>query len=718
MRTLLLCFLALPILSFAQKKNANYQYAIQSTTETIKIDGLLDEKTWQTVSVAKDFFQVLPMDTSFAKQLTEVRIAYDDKNFYISAVNFQDHPIRVESLRRDWNFVKNDNFIFFLDPFDDQTNGFAFGVNAAGAEWDGQQSDGGSVNLNWDNRWESAVKQYDNKWIFEAAIPFKTLRYKKGITSWGVNFSRNDLTAREKSVWAPVPRQMPTAALAYTGVLQWEMPPPKTGQNISIIPFALGGVSRNIVQQEKAKSRADFGLDAKVALTSSMNLDMTINPDFSQVEVDRQQTNLDRFELLFPERRQFFLENSDLFNNLGTNSIRPFFSRRIGLNAPIYAGARMSGRLNKDWRLGVMDIGTGAANDNAAPAQNFSVITLQRRIQSRSNLTGFFINKESFTNESFKKRDHNRNGGLEYNLASKKDIWRGKFLLLKSFDLEKPNQSEAAAATMRYSNRKLSGELTQEYVGKNYNAEVGYVPRRGFHKTSLSGGYNFLPKSRRILSYTPSFMSFTLGKDFGNTIENEIAVVNSVTLQNRTVLVLWTAHNYIKLDKLFDPTNFTGINLPIGSEHKWYSWGTRFESKPQDLFTYGFESRYGGYFADGKRLRVAANAAYRVQPFGSLSIAAEYNAIKFPENTAFNLKNASFWLIGPRFDLTLTKKIYFTAFLQYNEQANNVNLNTRFQWRFAPASDLYFVYTDNYLPESFGVKNRAFVVKATYWWNL
>lgn len=214
----------------AQKKNEDYQYFIHAATSPIEIDGNLDELAWSSAMVATDFFMVQPMDTSKAILRTEVRLAYDERYIYVSAVNFQEAPIMVESLRRDWNFVKNDNFIFFLDPFDDQTNGFTFGANAAGAEWDGQQFEGAAVNLNWDNRWFSSVKQHADRWIFEAAIPFKSIRYKEGITRWGINFSRNDLTSTEKSAWAPVPRQLPTASLAYTGVLVWDTPPGKLGK--------------------------------------------------------------------------------------------------------------------------------------------------------------------------------------------------------------------------------------------------------------------------------------------------------------------------------------------------------------------------------------------------------------------------------------------------------------------------------------------------------
>lgn len=715
--TLLTLLFLSPCLLWSQKKNEHYRLNIRPIHHPIKIDGLLSDSAWQHMDVATDFYMVLPMDTSRAQLRTEVRMAYDKKYLYVSAVNFQSHRIIVESFRRDWNFGRNDNFIFFMDPFDDQTNGFTFGANAVGAEWDGQQFDGGSANLNWDNRWFSAVKQLPDRWIFEAAIPFKTLRYKKGITRWGVNFSRNDLTTTEKSAWAPVPRQLPTASLAYTGVLQWDAPPPKPGLNVSFIPYILGASSRE-TSKNKPVNRADIGLDAKVSVSSAVNLDLTVNPDFSQVEVDRQVTNLDRFELFFPERRQFFLENSDLFNNLGHSTIRPFFSRRIGLNVPIRGGARLSGRLDKNWRIGVMDMQTGPSSDDAIPAQNFGVLTLQRRVFSRSNLTGFAINKQSFGEITSNQTRYNRNAGLEYNLASKNDIWRGKFFYFKSFNQGKTGEDFAASAQIRYNNRKLVWELQHEQVGKDYNPEVGFRPRRGGYYRSLYNlRYVFFPKNSKILTHSPGLSGFTYMDRLGNSVENETAFFYDFTWRDRTTASVWVGNNYTKLLDPFDPTNLTKIILPANTHHIWNSWGTIFESKPQRLFTYGFSSRYGGYYANGTRLRLAGNISYRLQPYGIFALNAEYNDIQFPADNQYKLKNASFWLISPRVDLTFTKTLYFTAFLQYNEQADNVNLNTRLQWRYAPASDLFFVYTDNYLPEGFAAKSRAFALKLTYWWN-
>ena len=299
--TLLSLFLCNSLL-FSQKKNAAFEYHIHRAIHPIHVDGAGVDSAWSKADVASDFYMVLPMDTSKAQVRTEVRMLYDDLNLYLLAVCYEKvpGPYMVESLRRDFNFGKNDNFLLFLDPFDDQTNGFTFGSNAEGAQWDGLLFDGGSANLGWDNKWVSEVHAEDDKWTFEMAVPFKTLRYKSGITRWGVNFSRLDLKTTEKSSWTPVPRQFPTASLAYTGVLVWDEPPPPPGLNFAVIPYLLANTSKDFRSGKDGTTGFDAGLDAKISITSALNLDLAVNPDFSQVEVDRQQINLDRFELFFP----------------------------------------------------------------------------------------------------------------------------------------------------------------------------------------------------------------------------------------------------------------------------------------------------------------------------------------------------------------------------------------------------------------------------------
>jgi hypothetical protein len=707
---------------YAQKINGAYQIHPRQITSPIRVDGVMDDPAWLEAEVATDFYMVLPMDTSAARLRTEVRMAYDREHLYLIAVCYLglSGPNMVESLRRDFAFTKNDNFLLFMDTFDDQTNGFSFGANAAGAQWDGIMYEGGKVDLSWDNKWTSEVKNYADRWVFEMAVPFKTIRYKGGITKWGINFGRNDLKTTEKSSWAPVPRQFPTASLAYTGSLMWDQPPPMPGPNISVIPYVLGRGLKDYERRKPTDYSADVGADAKIAVTSSLNLDLTVNPDFSQVDVDRQVTNLNRFELFFPERRQFFLENGDLFANFGYATIRPFFSRRIGLGAPIRYGARLSGKLNRNWRIGAMDMQTGSVDSVGLPAQNFAVMAIQRRIFARSNIGAIFINKQSVdyqpTNDPAlpKYSAYNRQVGLEYNLASSNNQWTGKALFLKSISPDKTHDDVTHAANLQYSTRHLLAAWQHEYVGRNYNAEVGYVPRTNYARLSPSLNYLFFPVGTKILSHGPVLTaSHFFNTDFKQT-DYEDYVGYKITFRKFSTLLVYGVHDYVKLLSPFDPTNSGKDSLDTGTQHRWFAYGAEFVSKPQSIFTYGFTARYGGYYADGKQLTMTNDVGFRLQPYASLAVSTSYNEIRLRQPWG----TTTFWLVGPRLDITLTNKLFFTAFAQYNEQRDNVNLNTRLQWRYRPASDIFIVYTDNYLPENMAVKNRALVVKFTYWWNI
>jgi hypothetical protein len=717
---LLLCFCLVGFTAFAQKKNAAYQYHIKRAAAAIKIDGITDEADWQRADSAANFFLVLPMDTSFAQVKTTVKMTYDNNNLYVVAICYKallPGQNMVESLKRDFNFVKNDNFLLFMDPFDARTDGFSFGANAAGAQWDGTMYEGGKVDLSWDNKWTSEVRNYPDRWVWEASIPFKSIRYKKGIREWGINFSRNDLKSTEKSAWAPVPRQFPTASLAYTGTLVWDEEPPVASSNVSVIPYALAGVTKDYQNKTPTDWRKDIGGDVKIGLTSSLNLDMTVNPDFSQVDVDQQVINLNRYELFFPEKRQFFLENGDLFSNFGYADIRPFFSRRIGLNAPIRFGTRLTGKIDKNWRVGVMDVQTGQTGISNLPGQNFGVVTLQRRVFSRSNIGIMFINKDatgSAPGPGNTAPAYNRNLGLEYNLASSNNLWTGKFLGLKSFSPGVTGHDYVQAVHLQYLSKYWTLYLQQQFVGRNYHAEVGYVPRVGYNKLSPLLAHNFFPKKGSVLVHTVQLSSNYFFDEHYKRTDNESTLSYIITFHNRSQLWFSGLDTYVKLLRPYDPTNIGKGNLPIGFESHWNTADVQYISKPQSVFTYVFEAAYGGYYADGTKLTLSSQLGYRFQPYVNIAVNASYNDLRLPQPFGRN----KFWLIGPRTDVTFTNNLYFTTFVQYNEQARNMNINTRLQWRYKPASDVFIVYGDNSIPSPFTVKNRQLTVKWTYWWNI
>jgi hypothetical protein len=295
----------------AQSKAINrdkYNINITPTQEKISIDGLLNEDIWKNAEKSGKLQRVTPTDTGFAIAQTSVMIARDESNLYVSAICLDPTPGKrpVLSLRRDFTWWGNDQFDLFFDTYNDYTNGYAFYVSAAGVQADGLIYDGNKMNWTWDAKWESAIKSYDDSWVVEIKLPLRSIRYFEGDETWGINFGRMDWKTNEKSAWAPMPRQFFHNDLAYTGSLKWDKPLKKSGLRFSLIPYIKGKVTRDNITAQKTVWGGEAGFDTKVMLSSSMNLDLTVNPDYSQVEEDRQQTNLDRFELFFPERRQFF----------------------------------------------------------------------------------------------------------------------------------------------------------------------------------------------------------------------------------------------------------------------------------------------------------------------------------------------------------------------------------------------------------------------------
>lgn len=723
LKTPILFGLALILSTFihAQKKNAAFNIQIKKTTETITIDGKGDEETWKYAQPANDFFMVLPMDDRKATQPSEVKMAYDDRQLYLLATFYKTpgNTYVVESLRRDFSFGGNDNFLLFMDPFNNQTTGFTFGANAYGAQWDGTMFNGGSVDLNWDSKWVSEVQVNEDKWVVEMAIPFKSIRYEKGVDKWGINFSRLDLSTNEKSSWTPISRQFPTSSLAFSGTLDWDNPPPNQGLNYSLIPYVLGTVGNSTIEDVTYKDELKVGGDVKLGLSSSLNLDLTLNPDFSQVDVDRQVANLTRFELFFPERRQFFLENADLFSSFGYETIRPFFSRRIGLGVPIIAGARVSGNLNKNLRLGLMDMQTDKVDETGLPSQNFAVLSLQQKVFSRSNIGLMFVNKESLDYNALtdeQKTEYtrfNRNLGLEYNLASSDNKYTGKLFMLKSFGPDDSYNGIAQGANLTYSSRQWNWRVQQEYVSDSFVSEVGFVPRNNYINFNGSIGYLFLPASDKVVSHGPKFFGqYYFDPNLQST--DYVSVLGyEVNFLDRSSLSLDVFNEYVQLLAPFDPTNTDQEELATGTRHHWNGAYLQYQSKPKSLFTYQLVSRLGRYFSGGYRTNINAQLGYRFQPYVSLAATLSYNNLDLPSPWY----TTDFWLVGSEADITFTNKLFWSTLFQYNEQSKNFSLNSRFQWRYAPASDLFLVYNSSEQLSPLEGKVWSLTLKLTYWFN-
>lgn len=707
------------------------EVSIKRASSPIELDGVADEPAWLEAMVAGDYWQSFPMDTSLATAKTEFRMTYDDKFIYIAAVCYKtaekDYFV-TPSLRRDFRGGSIDLLTFLIDPFQDGTTAFLFGINPFGVQREGLIANGGAnsedFDLSWDNKWYSAVKVHDDYWLAELAIPFTTLRFKEGSTTWNLNTFRQDSYINERSVWSRIPRNFMPFSLAFPGKLRWDAPLRKPGANVSLIPYVAGNVSRNHLEGTETNTGFSVGGDAKIAVTSSLNLDLTINPDFSQVEVDRQVTNIDRFEIFFPERRQFFLENADLFGSFGSERARPFFSRRIGVaidsatgvnvQNQILGGARLSGRVNKRWRVGLMNMQTGRDTRINQPSVNYSVAAVQRQVFARSNIAALFVNKQAMATGEFGIRPNafNRLAGVDYNLASANSKWTGKAYYHRSFDPDRSDDSYSHGVNLLYSTPNWDVSWEHALTGRNFNAEVGFVPRTGIRQAALMAQRTFYPRSATVIRHGPGVRQQVQWNPEAGVTDHSTSLFYEVRFLNTSTLMASLEQTYVQLLRGFNPTG-EGESFATGDEFLAKGFSLGYESDGRRLFSYEFETYHGEYYG-GYLHSLQGEFNYRWQPYGLITLNLNYNHIRLPEPYA----TANLWLIGPRLDLTFTRSLFFTTFVQYNNQSDNLNINSRLQWRFQPVSDLFIVYTDNYFPEPFRVKNRALVLKLNYWLNL
>ena len=722
------------------------QIHIIKKSDEILLDGELHEQTWQLASKQANFSQYFPTDSTLASGDTEIYMSYDDKFLYIAAKCYSSgSKFRVESMKRDFSFSRNDNINFIFDTYHDRTNAFQFSMNPVGAQKEALISIGGkssdAFDGSWDNKWYGESKMHDDFWVCELAIPFSSIRFKEGAPKWGFNCYRNDSQTNEISCFIRIPREYNLMNLNYTAEIVWDEPLNNPGKNLSLIPYVAARADRDFENenQNSYQSQFDVGGDAKIGISSSLNLDLTINPDFSQVEVDQQVNNLGRFEIQFPEKRQFFLENADLFSVFGSNRARPFFSRRIGLSIDpvtennvqntIYAGARLTGKLNEKFRIGVLSMQTAAQKENDLPSYNYSVVTAEHQVFDRSNIGFIFINKEGINTKNFDGTfdNYNRVAGLEYRLHSKDNFWTGKASYMHAFTPVDKQMKYNAHGIIEYNRRRFRLEMASLLIGDGYDAQVGFVPRKDYVLFSPEFDIRFFPKTNKIAQITISTdfrWIYKLGKDDNPIIqdfdleETSMELEYEISFQNNHNFNLSVEHEDFILLNNFDPTRSQedDIFVPAGNRIRNTLMSLSYDTDVRRTFFVNVSPNMGAFY-DGKRWGVNGIFTYRVQPYGSISLEYSYTHIDIGKS----FTRADLWLLGPRIDVTFSKKLFWTTFFQYNSRIDNMNINSRLQWRFAPVSDFFLVYTDNYNTEirnNFESRNRAIIAKLTYWLNL
>jgi len=508
----------------------------------VTVDGELDEAIWQSVFVSRPFVQYFPYDTSLSKSQTQLAFTYDDKHLYFAVKCIDRNPQKqfvIQSLKRDFSVTNSDGVVLTLSTFKDGQNGFSFGVTPYNSQREGSVEGGGGfgVTTAWDQVWHSATQLKDGFWTAEFSIPFNSIRFTPGVSVWGFNVTRFDFKNNEVSNYARVPRNFNVSSLVFCDSMQFMGKPlSKSNRNLVFIPYVSGMTSQGVSGKrtflsDPISGSPKFGFDAKLGITRSLNLDITANPDFAQVDVDVQQINLTRYNLFFPERRQFFIENSDLFAGFGFRQIRPFFSRRIGLSdngaVPILGGVRLSGKLGDGLRIGAMNITTRSVDVKEGnkvvhlPAVNYTVASMQKKVFAASNVALIWVHDQklgvqrTFTDGKGNRDstgDYNSVVGGEFNLLTKNNRWGGKAFIQKSFYPGLHGLEGFAHATwLRYKSLHWMAMWNHEYVSRSFVARTGFVPRTdnidaktgkmyryNYYRLEPNLGYTWYPKHKFI----------------------------------------------------------------------------------------------------------------------------------------------------------------------------------------------------------------------------
>jgi len=697
---------------------------IKERLSEIIIDGNFDEEAWNQATVYSDFWKHSPIDGVQAEKQTQFQVAYDATGIYVAITLFDDPNYVISSLKRD-DWGSSDEIGVLIDPLNKNQNGVAFGLNPAGAQTeallfldDGDDS--------WDNKWKSAVMTFDDRWTAELFIPFKSLRFEQDNLTWGFQLMRRDPGSNESHVWSPVPRQFDNGDLGYFGQMIWDKAPQGKKGNINLIPYVSGITSKDF-QNDQSTSDIQIGGDAKVGITKGLNLDLTVNPDFSQVEVDNQVTNLTRFNIFFPERRQFFIENSDLFNSFGQGANRPFYSRRIGLDAsgrsvPIEYGARLTGNLTEKLRIGILNMQTDKSV--VSNKQNFTAVSFQQSIGQRSTVKGIFLNRQAYADGESVAGDYGQNFGGEVNLATPNAKFAGNLGYLQSNKEGVSNNNGHLYGRFDFNSEQFRTFLFIQNVGTNYFADMGFnnrinnydpindkIIRIGYTQIGTMQDYYIYPeKSDRVNFHWSGLENFIIINEGTGLNDWYTRLRHFIFYKNSSQLRFRLNHQYI--DLLF-PFALGAEPLPVDEYDTW-EFNVEYRSDSRKLLNFRAFSVYGGFY-NGNKWTNILDLNLRQQPWGSFSVGLESNRIRLPEGFG----EIDLLLATGKAEISFNRNLFWTTFLQYNTQADRFNINSRLQWRFAPMSDVFLVYTDNYFTEGkITALDRTLVLKANYWFGI
>jgi hypothetical protein len=691
------------------------------TDVPIRIDGRLDEPMYATVRVMSDFIQTDPQPGQPATEKTDVWLMFDDAHIYVSVRCWETQPDRrvANEMRRDSPGVSqgNDNIAFMFDTFHDRRNAVTFAVNSLGGRNDGQVTNQRQYNADWNPVWDVKAGHFEGGWTFEAAIPFKSLRYGPGeAQTWGFNVVRTVRWRNETSYLSKVPESIAANAgimySSYAATMVGLQAPPGS-RNIEVKPYVTASLSTDRVATPRVSNdpEADVGIDAKYGLTQNLTADLTLNTDFAQVEADQQQVNLTRFNLFFPEKREFFLENQGVFAFGGTGTSGGagdtpilFYSRRIGLSrgvaVPIAGGGRLTGRVGR-FTLGLLNIHSRDEPAAQARSTNFSVLRVKRDILRKSSI-GALVTHRSLAQAGVGTNDAY---GVDGSFAFFDNIYVNSYWARTRSD-GGSGRDVSYRAQFDYAADRYGVQLERLVVGSRFNPDIGFVRRTDIGKTS--GQFRFSPrmansKTVRKLTWTGSVGYIHNGT--GRLDTRDVDGLFSIDFENSDRFSAGYHGTYEFLPQPFRIA--PGVVLPVGG-YDYHDARASFTFGPQRPVFGTVAAEYGTFY-DGHRTTVRLSGG-RAKLMTRLSVEPSFsiNRVDLPQGR-FTTR-----LVGSRVTFTATPSMFTSAFLQYNSSNSGLGANVRFRWEYQAGSELFIVYNeqrDTDVRTVPGLLNRSFIVK-------
>ena len=686
------------------------------TSATLTIDGILDEGAWQSADSVTRFIQAMPDAGQPATEATVVRVLYDDENLYIGALLRDSDPdgITAQFLNQDFETHDDDVFAVTLDTFLDRRNSFMFLINPRGAVKDGQVFDNSrTTNLAWEGVIDLKTTIHEEGWTVELAIPFTTLRFdpSRGEQAWGVNFLRRIRRRNEDSYWAPLDRRSRIHTMSLAGTLTGLSGLPRP-RNLSIKPFVLADRSNgDLVSETTAGTGYDGGLDLKYGLTSRLTLDLTYRTDFSQVEVDQERVNLTRFSLFFPEKRDFFVENSGIFTfgdvsernyRMGASprDFTLFHSRRIGLTqgrpVPIVGGGRLTGRIGSV-DVGLLNMQTESTADR--PGENFAVIRARQTLGEVLQIGALVSSRDGLGSGE---EGYNRSYGVDANLRVGDNLIIHSYLASTDYP-DRSGNNRASRVSAAYRDRLWDVSALVRQIGDGFRPGLGFVARRGIRHSYGTVGMHPRPPIPGVNELNP-YLELDYITNMESSLETRTGTAGlGVLFLDGGSLTFSASDRYEVIDSAF----LVAGQGEIAQGNYGFREGTlAYQSNAAKPLS-GNLGVSGGGFYDGDRFSVTVGGKWRPSHHFALDLMVERNRIDLPEHS-FTAD-----VFGAKVDFASSTRSFVDGFFQYNAASEEVVMNLRWNFIHSPLSDLFLVYSERRDGDEGDVLERTVTVKMT-----